>query len=64
MRSDPDLGVWPCQTTKPIRLSWTKFRDLARELEYDEDEEAFDERLGRIAKALKPTTAPKPRPTK
>ncbi|MDB5419464.1 MAG: hypothetical protein JWP50_2883 [Phenylobacterium sp.] len=28
-----------------------KFADLARELECDEDEEAFDERLRRLAKA-------------
>ena len=37
-----------------------KFADLARELECDEDEEAFAERLKRMAKALKaepPTTS-------
>ena len=28
-----------------------KFRDMARELECDEDEEAFDERLRKLAKA-------------
>ncbi len=28
-----------------------KFADLARELECDEDEEAFDERLRKLAKA-------------
>lgn len=33
-----------------------KFRDLARELECDEDEDAFDERLKKLA------TAPKPPP--
>lgn len=31
-----------------------KFRDLARELECDDDEEAFDEALKKIAKAPKP----------
>ena len=30
-----------------------KFRDLARELECDEDEAAFDERLRKLAKAPK-----------
>ena len=30
-----------------------KFRDLARELECDEDEAAFDERLKRLATAPK-----------
>ena len=36
-----------------------KFRDLARELECDEDEERFDDRLRKIATAPKPPTAPK-----
>lgn len=31
-----------------------KFRDAARQLETDEDEKRFDERLKRIAKSLKP----------
>ena len=31
-----------------------KFRDLARELECDDDEKAFDERLKRIATAPRP----------
>lgn len=31
-----------------------KFRDLARELECDESEEAFDEALGRVATAPPP----------
>lgn len=31
-----------------------KFRDLARELECDDDEAAFDERLKRVAKARAP----------
>lgn len=33
-----------------------KFRDLARELECDEDEAAFEEKVRRVA------TAPKPEP--
>jgi len=36
-----------------------KFRDLARELECDEDEAAFDERLKQIAPTPKADT-PKP----
>jgi hypothetical protein len=35
-----------------------KFKDLAREVECDDDEEAFDERLKKLA------TVPKPEPTK
>jgi hypothetical protein len=36
-----------------------KFRDLARELECDEDEDAFDQRLRKLAKAdPKPKTPP------
>jgi hypothetical protein len=31
-----------------------KFKDLARELECDDDEDAFDERLKKLAKAPKP----------
>ena len=31
-----------------------KFKDLARELECDEDEDAFDERLKKLAKAPPP----------
>jgi hypothetical protein len=31
-----------------------KFADLARELECDEDEDAFDERLKKLAKVPKP----------
>jgi len=30
-----------------------KFRDLARKLEWDEDEDAFDERLKKLATAPK-----------
>lgn len=35
-----------------------KFRDLARELECDEDEAAFDERLKKLATAPKPKAPP------
>ncbi|MGH6955428.1 MAG: hypothetical protein ACREEW_02035 [Caulobacteraceae bacterium] len=38
-----------------------KFRDLARELETDDDETRFDERLKKLAKAPKPKTEPKPK---
>jgi len=37
----------------PPKTQGEKFIDLARELECDEDEEAFDERLRRIAKEPK-----------
>jgi hypothetical protein len=40
----------PNESTKQV----DKFRELARELECDEDEDAFDERLRRIAKTQKP----------
>lgn len=36
-----------------------KFRDLARELECDEDEEAFKAKVQKIARAPKPATKPK-----
>jgi hypothetical protein len=36
-----------------------KFRDLARELECDEDEAAFDERLKKMAKAEPSSQEPK-----
>lgn len=35
---------------KPAKLQADKFRDLARELECDEDESAFDRKLERVAK--------------
>jgi hypothetical protein len=38
-----------------------KFRDLARELECDEDEDAFDERLRRLAKAPPPKEDKQPK---
>jgi hypothetical protein len=39
---------------KDPRPQADKFRDLARELECDEDEDAFDERLRQLAKAPPP----------
>jgi hypothetical protein len=35
-----------------------KFRDLARELECDEDEAAFDENVRKVATAPKPVNDP------
>jgi len=35
-----------------------KFRDLARELECDDDEAAFDEKLKKLAKQGAPTAEP------
>ena len=37
-----------------------KFSGLARELECDDDEAAFDERLKKLAKAPQKPTPPKP----
>jgi hypothetical protein len=39
---------------KPAPDQMTKFRDLARKLECDDDEAAFDERLKKLAKASRP----------
>lgn len=44
--------------TEPPTPQVEKFRDLARELEADESEEAFDERLRKIATAPKPPEKP------
>ena len=41
-------------TEKPTESQIDKFRDLARELECDDDEAAFDEKLKRIATVPKP----------
>jgi len=40
-----------------------KFKDAARELETDDDEKRFDERLGKIARQ-KPSDPPKPKAKK
>jgi hypothetical protein len=45
---------------KDPRSQPDKFRDLARDLECDEDEAAFDERLKRLATATRPTPPDKP----
>jgi len=45
---------------KDAEAQLRKFQDLARELECDEDEAAFDEKLKRIAKVPKPTV-PEPK---
>jgi len=37
-----------------------KFREAARQLETDDDEKRFDERLGKIAKAPQPKDKDKP----
>lgn len=44
--------------TKPQPGQLSKFRDLARELDCDEDEAAFEEKVRKVA------TAPKPEPKK
>ncbi len=43
-------------TDKDLRPQADKFRDMARELECDEDEAAFEETVRKVA------TAPKPEP--
>ena len=46
----------------PPKPQIEKFRDLARELETDNDESRFDERLKRLATAPRePKPAPKPK---
>jgi hypothetical protein len=47
--------------SEPPKSQADKFRDLARELECDEDEAAFDERLKKIAKAPQPPAPKKPK---
>ena len=53
-RRKPPFSVW---SMNPKKKSGTekpqveKFRDLARELECDDDEQAFDERLKKLATA-------------
>lgn len=38
----------------PTKLQADKFRDLARELECDEDEATFDEKVRKVVTAPKP----------
>lgn len=42
----------------PKKSQTDKFRDLARELECDEDEAAFEEKVRRVAKAPPPPLEP------
>jgi hypothetical protein len=47
---------------QPPKPQIGKFRDLARELEWDDDEAAFAEKMERIAKAPRePKPSPQPR---
>ena len=48
-----EMESWPTNPT--LVASPEKFRDLARELERDEDEIALDQRLKRLATAPKPS---------
>lgn len=48
------------QATKKSQLD--KFKDAARELETDDREEAFDEKLKKVAKASPPPKPGKPSP--
>ena len=54
---DFGMGIVPERPPDP-RTQVEKFADLARELECDESEEGFDERLGPLAKAPKPVASP------
>jgi len=60
---DKQEGVYIlCKTDAPApkpKSQPEKFRDLARELECDEDEAAFDERLRKLATTPKAPKAPK-----
>lgn len=46
-------------TDTDARSQAEKFKDLARELECDDDEEAFDERLKKLAAAPAPKSKPR-----
>lgn len=46
--------------TKDAKTQADKFRDMARELESDEDEAAFEEKVRRVATAPKPEAEKKP----
>jgi hypothetical protein len=52
-------------TAKP-KTQVQKFREAARELETDDSEKRFNERLGKIARAAKPerSDAKRPKPSK
>jgi len=45
--------------TKPKQSQLAKFRQAARDLEADDNEKRFNERLGKIAKAKPPAPAKK-----
>ena len=51
------MTLRPKDPPQPSQID--KFRDLSRQLETDDDEARFDERLKKLAKAPKP--APKPK---
>jgi len=52
---------WPVAAGKSATTAQIdKFRDLARELEADEDEEAFKAKLKKVATAPKPVEPKKP----
>jgi hypothetical protein len=48
--------------TEQAKPQGDEFKELARELECDEDEDAFDERLRKLATAPKPESADRPKP--
>jgi hypothetical protein len=48
---------------KPKQTQLTKFKQAARELEADDSEKRFNERLSKIAKQ-KPSPAPRKKPRK
>jgi hypothetical protein len=47
-------------TIEPDKPQSDKFRDMARELECDEDEAAFEDRVRKVATAPKPDQLAKP----
>jgi hypothetical protein len=53
-----NVPAWLTKIWQANQNQAQKFTDLTRELGCDDDEEAFDERLRRIAKAPKPNDEP------
>ena len=52
------LGTWRIFLDKDQKPQSDKFRELARELECDEDEAAFEENVRKVATAAKPEAEP------
>lgn len=55
-----EVWIFEMDKTAHEKSQLDKFREAARQLETDDDEKRFDERLGKIAKSSLPTTKDKP----